>query len=118
MSKDQRKTDLVQKGLEVGGGGHLKIVIAKGGGYNFHLRGVYTTLFWKTPPPGHNKRSVPKITSVIQTDWVGGLWWNQRQNNIYPQHNLPARKEKLWGKSRPVLQTMLIRVSKSLSVKT
>ena len=45
MSKDQRKTDLVQKGLELaGGGGHLKIVIAKGG-YSFHLRGVYTTRF-------------------------------------------------------------------------
>ena len=117
MSKDQRKTDLVQKGLEGGGGGHLKIIIAKGG--TIFIWGGYTPHFSEKPrPPGHNKRSVPKITSVTQTDWVGGLWWNQRQNNIYPQHNLPARKKKLWGKSRPVLQTMLIRVSKSLSVKT
>ena len=71
MSKDQRKTDLVQKGLEGGGGGvHLKIVIAKGG-YNFHLRG-YTPHFSEKPRPLDiiNDRSLKLHRLYKQIEWA------------------------------------------------
>ena len=57
-----------------GGGGILKIVLGKGGG-NFNgqlfwggerVQFWYTTPFWtppRPPPPGRNKRSVPKVAS-------------------------------------------------------
>ena len=75
MSKDQRKTDLVQKGLEVGSGGgerrHLKIVIAKGGGTIFIWGGIHHT-FLKNPAPLDviNDRSLKLHRLHKQIEWA------------------------------------------------
>ena len=73
MSKDQRKTDLVQKGLEGGwwgGRGHLKIVIAKGG--TIFIWGGYTPHFSEKPRPLDiiNDRSLKLHRLYKQIEWA------------------------------------------------